>query len=77
MIGKLTAVSSLWAYLGYGTFFLSFVSFIFFRNNVANFFVYGIFRYRKPIRDSTIFIEKSYLQSYTEYFDNLGVSELN
>ncbi|CAD8074662.1 unnamed protein product [Paramecium sonneborni] len=70
-------VSLLWTYLGYGTFILSFISFIFFRKKIANFFVFVVFRVKRPLRDATIFKEKSFLQSYKEYFNDLGVMELN
>ncbi|CAD8070116.1 unnamed protein product [Paramecium sonneborni] len=77
LISEYSTVSPLWTFLGYGTFILSFASFLFFRQQIANFFVFVMLRYQKPLRDSTIFNEKSYFQSYNEYFHDLGVHELN
>ncbi|CAD8074690.1 unnamed protein product [Paramecium sonneborni] len=76
LINEYSKVQPLWTFLGYGTFILSFTSFLFFRKQVANFFVFGVFRYQRPLRDSTIFNEKSYFQSYNEFFHDLGVNEL-
>ncbi|CAD8158490.1 unnamed protein product [Paramecium octaurelia] len=77
LINQYSTVSTLWTFLGYGTCILSFTSFLFFRQQIANFFVFVVLRYQKPLRDSTIFNEKSYFQSYNEYFHDLGVHELN
>lgn len=45
--------------------------------------MFKILRYPEPRRDSQIFVEKSYLQCYNEYFDSkvyvnvdLGIDEL-
>ncbi|KAM3129347.1 hypothetical protein pb186bvf_018563 [Paramecium bursaria] len=64
-------------YSAYGIFGSLFLMYIFLKKQIANFFVYKILRYTKKYTNKDEIIEKSYFQSYSEYFDKLGVEELS
>jgi hypothetical protein len=57
-------------YVGLGIGVLSWLTFICFKKQIANFWTFRIMRLKKPIRNADlIFEEKTYFDSYQKYFE--------